>query len=511
MRIPLIPPPGVNSDDTEFSQEMRFSDADNVRFFDGKAETIGGWNKVTGSQMTGVCRNIIAWLDNDGFETLALGTHSKLYALVGGSLADITPSSGFTAGAENGAGGPGFGSGDYGEGDFGEGSLADYFPLTWSLANWGENLLANPRGQSIFLWQNDTGTPAAVISNAPDNVTAMMVTPERQVLALGCNEEGSGTFNPRCIRGSDIEDNTDWTTTASNNAFEHILEATGGARIVTGRMIGPYVAIWTDFGLWIGQFIGDPGQTYRFDLVATGCGLIGPNAVAIHSQRAWWWTPDRQCYTWSPGESPQLVGCPIQSDFANNIATGQFEKIAAGTISKFEEIWWFYPDGRDGLECSRYVQINTQAPADQPLAWSRGTLARSALVESGLLRFSVMASPDGYIYSHEDGNSADGGAISWSATIALPQIDEGGRFVMLKGIEPDFDRQQGAVSLSFSLRKYPQGSSNEKGPFTLTPMTVRKHFTMSGRSGEITFTGNSAPSYVRFGKPILLAEPMGAE
>jgi hypothetical protein len=511
VRLAIAPPPGVVSDDTAFSLEMRASDANNMRWVNGSAQTVGGWNKIVGSQMSGVCRNTLAWLDNSGFENIGLGTHTNLYALVGGLLANITPLSDFTAGAENGAGGPGYGSGDYGEGDFGEGSGLDYFPLTWSLANWGENMLANPRQQSIFVWENDTSTEAARIANAPDNVMAMLVTPERQVLALGCNEEVSGTFNPRCIRGCDIEDYDDWTTAPDNNAFEHILEASGGARIITGRMVGPYVVVWTDFGLFLGQFLGDPGQTYRFDLIATNCGLIGPNAVVIQSQRAWWWTPDHQCYTWSPGEMPAPVTCPIREDFRTNISTGQFEKIAGVPIGKYGEIWWLYPDARDGLECSRYLILGTQVSYNQSFWWSRGHMDRSAAIDAGPLRFPIMASPTGYVYSHEDGNTADGGALAWSLTIALPTIDQGGQFVMIKGIEPDFQEQTGPVSVAFSLKKYPQSTAYQKGPYMLTAGAVRKHFTCTGRSAVMEFSGDSAPNYVRFGKPVLLVEPMGGE
>jgi hypothetical protein len=122
-----------------------------------------------------------------------------------------------------------------------------------------------------------------------------------------------------------------------------------------------------------------------------------------------------------------------------------------------------------------------------------------------------MVSPDGYIYSHEDGNSADGGALEWSLTIALPQLDDGGAFVMIKGIEPDFEDQIGQISVSFNVKKYPQSTAYAKGPFVLGVGALRKHFTLSGRSGDLTFTGNSAPSYGRFGKPVLLVVPLGGE
>lgn len=509
IRIAIEPPPGLNSDDTKFSQQMRFTDADNVRWHNGKAQPIGGWIKEFADQLSGVCRNILAWRDLDASVNIALGTHTKLYIHLSGTLYDITPA-GLAAGAEDSALGPGYGTGAYGVGDYGEGDMSGYFARTWSLQNWGENLLANPRGGTIYVWDNNTANDATAITNAPDNVTAILVTPERQVLALGCNEEVSTTFNSLCIRGCALGDYDDWATslTGATWAFEHILEPAGGGRIVTGRMVGPYVAVWTDQGLFMGEFVADNLTAYRFDLVATNCGLAGPNAVQVVNKRAWWMTPEYLIYTWAPGEAPSLVSCPIRDDFKDNVAQGQGDKIVAVSIGQFGEVWWFYPDARDGDENSRYVSLNI---AGANLLWSRGTLARTAATDAGSTPNPLFVSYDGYVYSHESGQDANGSALSWSLTISLPYLDEGGRFVLLKGLEPDIKDQVGAVSVSFELRKYAQSDSVSKGPYALSPSASKKDFLMSGRVADMTFSGNSAPTFARFGKPVLIGEITGRE
>lgn len=509
MRIPLLPPPGINSNDTSFSIPSLCVDGDNVRWVDGKPQTIGGWTKYIGTQMTGICRNILSWYDLNGSLNIAFGTNSKLYVYRDGAVYDITPA-GLAAGPVDGAGGSGFGAGDYGEGDYGEGSPSEYYPRTWSLDTWGQNLIASPRGGTIYVWENNTGSVATEITQAPDNCTAVIVTPERQILAIGCNEEVSTTFNSRCVRGCDIGDYTSWTTTSSNNVFEHILEGNGG-NCVAGRMVGQYVGIWTDRGLFMGDFLGDPAQTYRFDQQTGSAGLCGPNAVQVYNKRAWWITRDYQFFSWAPGEPPQIVSCPIRDDFKDNVTSGQFEKIAATSISQYGEIWWFYPDARDGRECSRYISLNTAVALDSPLIWSRGTLARTAGADSGPTRHPIFVSDDSYIYSHEDGADANGGAIAWSITIQLAYLDEGGRFVVIKGIEPDFKSQVGGVSLSLALRKYPQSPARSKGPYALGPSKTFKPFLASGRVAELTFSGNSAPTFAGFGKPVLIAEPTSQE
>lgn len=495
MRAPFAPPPGIVSDDTTFATKGRWADGNNMRPWRGSMQTIGGWNMLT-SGLSGVCRNVLAWSDNAGSLNIAFGTHTKLYVRLNGVDNDITPTSGFSAGSEHGAGGPGYGAGTYGSGPYGEGDVSDYFPLTWSLSNWGENLLASPRNQSLFAWENNPASKATLVANAPDNISFMLVA-RRQVIALGCNEELSGDFNPLCIRGSDFEDYTDWTTTAANNAFEYILNGSG--RIVAGAAIGDYIAVWTDNGLYLGQDVGSTTVAYRFDRVAESCGLIGPNAVKVLNQTAYWITPDYQFYVWQPGSQPQLMPCPIRSDFKDNVSPTQFEKICATSVGQYGEVWWFYPDSRDGIENSRYIAVST---AGQTLEWFKGRVARSACTDAGPARYPLFVTPDGYAYWHEEGQTANGGVLDWSITSADQYIDEAGRFMMIRGIWGDFENQLGPVSLSLTLRKYPQAATTySKGPYSLTVGQDKRDFMASCRVISATFSGNSSPAFVRFGKP----------
>lgn len=71
-----------------------------------------------------------------------------------------TPAGGFVdfvvtldAGLTDGTGGSGYGTGPYGEGTYGSPSAGQFFPRTWTMGNWGENLVACPRGSGIFEWQ----------------------------------------------------------------------------------------------------------------------------------------------------------------------------------------------------------------------------------------------------------------------------------------------------------------------------------------------------------------------
>jgi len=496
MRVPLDIPPGINSDDTAFASSPAWVDGSNVRFRLGRAQTIGGWESLVSTALTGVCRSAFPWTDNVATLNIAFGTHSKLELFQGGALYDLTPASGFTAGAVDGSGSAGFGTGAYGIGGYGSPSATDYFPLTWSLAAWGQKLLACPRNQTIFEWSNNTASKAAAVTNAPANVTYMLVAPTRQVFALGCNQESGGVFNPTCIRHCSVGDNTDWTTTSSSasTAREYVLP--GGGRIVAGRIVGRSILVWTSHGLFLGTYYGQIGKVWSFDKVGDKCGLAGPNAAVIVGSTAFWVSPDRQFHSYVLGGSVNSVDCPIREAFADNLAASQADKIVASSTAEFNEIRFDYPDARDGYENSRYLALAVAGP--DAGAWYTGQMARTAMVDAGPSSYPCGVTVDGMVYWHERGTSADGSPLTWfieSADIFLDQ----NKVALVKGVWPDIASQMGPVYLDVSSRMYPQGDATAYPQITLTPSQDKADFKASGRLFRFRISGNSSPSQARLG------------
>lgn len=83
--------PGVVKDDADYSTEGRFTDTQLVRFYRGQPQRMGGWTPMLSETFEGKCRGLFAWQTTRGQRRLALGTHTKLYAVAGGSFADVTP------------------------------------------------------------------------------------------------------------------------------------------------------------------------------------------------------------------------------------------------------------------------------------------------------------------------------------------------------------------------------------------------------------------------------------
>jgi hypothetical protein len=423
-------------------------------------------------------------------------------AAVGGGAAATSLSllPGFTAGQIDGTGGAGYGTGAYGVGTYGTPSVVDYFPLTWSQGNWGGFLLANPRNQTIFLWQGVAPGMAAALPNAPANVTYMLSLPQRQVMALGCNESVSGTFNPLCIRWSDIEDYTDWTEASNNNAGEWVLES--GGRIVCGRIIGDYVLVWTTDGVFLGSFVGAIGQTWKFERIGMHCGSISPGCPVVSSQNVAWISPSRDFWTYTLGGQPTPLHCDVRLMFLGHITSGQDDKIIGASVSTFDELTWFWPDDRDGFEVSRALVVS-------PGGWSRDLLARSAFCDGGPQVYPIGVSPSGYAYWHEKGNSADGGVLSGFLESTIFAIGEAEQEMLVSSIWPDLKSQQGVFNLTLFTRQFPQAQERAHGPWPLTPGLSRKNVRLSGRLGRVRWDWASAPAYARGGRTEFAVDPIG--
>lgn len=83
--------PGVNRDQTDYSNEGGWYECDKIRFRSGYPEKLGGWVKATPRTFIGTCRQMWNWVTTFTDDFLAVGTNDKVYIEVGGYFYDITP------------------------------------------------------------------------------------------------------------------------------------------------------------------------------------------------------------------------------------------------------------------------------------------------------------------------------------------------------------------------------------------------------------------------------------
>tara|TARA_R110000824_G_scaffold40166_1_gene120640 strand:- start:4519 stop:6642 length:2124 start_codon:yes stop_codon:yes gene_type:complete len=236
VKLPLIP--GVFKDETPLSAGRGgfYVDSQWCRAVRGKMETMGGFEKASTDEVSGICRGLHAWHDSSALSYEGIGTHSHLMVYHDGEIYDVTPldswgqltnpfsttdedntvtvahtahgravgdrvdypggptvggldmglaewtvatlpnansytfehtsaatstvsSSGGTVDYEyilaigliDNLGGPGYGVGGYGSGTYGTAaSDVTFYPRVWTMDNWGNNLIACPRGGKIY-------------------------------------------------------------------------------------------------------------------------------------------------------------------------------------------------------------------------------------------------------------------------------------------------------------------------------------------------------------------------
>jgi hypothetical protein len=83
--------PGVNRENTRYTNENGWYESDKIRFRQGTPEKIGGWARISANTFIGVCRSLWNWVTLAGLNLMGVGTTSKMYIESGGAYYDITP------------------------------------------------------------------------------------------------------------------------------------------------------------------------------------------------------------------------------------------------------------------------------------------------------------------------------------------------------------------------------------------------------------------------------------
>lgn len=428
-------------------------------------------------------------------------TNASTIAVQHGTAATSTASGGgsavatyYVAGNEHGIGGLGFGVGQFSTGYFGLAATGyGLSPLTYTLDLWGQDLLANPRGSGIYA--SDGSAIATAVTNAPTQNTCIFVTQERSLVSCGNNGVGgAGTFDPRNVRWTKLGDRTSWAASATVSAGNTTISQ--GSRIVRGLPGVGQNYIWTLDGMWTMTYIPDPTIVYRLDRVGfDNCGLIGPNAVGMLQGIPYWMAPGQgEFYTYQNGVIP--LDCTVRRDIADNLSRAQHDKISCLTIAAYNEVWWLFPDKRDGNECSRYVIYNTLERT-----WATGKFDRTSGCDSGIFPYPLLVSNDGYIYFHEKGNSAAGAPLSWSLTAAPFDPGDGQRTSKIVRIRDEPEDLQGGYTVSVTSRKNRDGSKKTRtaGPYNFVSNSGSRAVRAWGDDHAFVFEGSDSPSFYRMG------------
>ena len=337
--------------------------------------------------------------------------------------------------------GGGWGSGPWNSGTWGTSSgdtLTNTLRL-WSLDNFGEDLVLNPRLGSIYLWDatNETNralelTDISGNDNPPTECLQIVVsTQDRHVLAIGCNPFGESNIDLMQIRWCTQENVLDWTPKTTNTAGD--LRLSVGSEIIGALRGRQEVAIWTDAALYSVQFVGAP-FIFKANLITDGVSLISQNA-AISANNVIFFMDRRNFYVYSG--SAKVLPCSVRAYVFDNLNQIQANQIVAFANTGFNEVGWFYPTG-DSTVLNAMVVYNYVENH-----WTIADLARDFWDDAGASSDNPIAvkttNDSGLIFEHEVGFDDDGSALTAFIETADFDIDDGDHFAFVRRLLPDCD------------------------------------------------------------------------
>jgi hypothetical protein len=449
--------PGVNIELSPSANPQGWSQSNAIRWRYGMPESLLGFEALCPTPVQGVARAIHFWADLQSVQRFAIGTNTHLYLEEAGVLSDITPATGFVPGMASSGSTP--------------------FSLTvFSLDNFGQDLVACPSGQGIFIWVPPNG-PTILMTEAPAQNNGLVVLDQIQIIfAWGCSPIGSNTGDPMLTRWCDQSDYTDWVASTTNQAGSFRLPH--GSRIIGCLRVPGMLLLWTDIDLWSVQYIGFP-LVFSFQNIGQLCSLIAQKAAAAMGQVVYWMS-DHGFFSLTGG-GPQQIVCPVWDIVYKNLDSANVDKILCGANFHYSEVWWFYPslNGNTG-EIDSYVKLNVQenewdyGPAMPGVA---NVFSRTAWTDANQPGQPITIDLNGLMQQIDMGFTQNGGAaIPASIRAGYADIAEGDQLQSVDQFIPDFlwDGPPGVtptLNVTLYFRAFPGDEPVTMGPFAITPTT----------------------------------------
>ncbi len=395
----------------------------------------------------------------------------------------------------------GYGTGTYGSGTYGTPrSVGAGLPArlrTWSLDNWGEDLVACPSGGALYWWDKTNGPSARaqLVSNAPAYIERILVNPEnRFLIALGCSGL-DGTPDPMRVRWASQEDFNDWVPTDENTAGGKRLDY--GSRLITGLKTRSQILLWTDTQLYLMEYLaGD--LIFGFSPLGT-CSIVGPNAACDANGIAMFMGFD-DFYVFDG--SLHIMPCDVHAEVFGDFDRMQTEKVTCSYYHPKAETRWEYPSDTGTGENDRWVAYNRAGDC-----WYTGQITRTAYHGVSRVITGYMTNPyganNGYLYTHETGNDQVDGTttvLAWhleSYDINFEGLDD---FIRVNGLIPSFYRITGSFNVYLKKKSKPQRAYQTRGPWVCTTTTDIIDAKARGCQIAVRFESGAAVGQdVRFG------------
>tara|TARA_R100000734_G_C3314854_1_gene106581 strand:- start:154 stop:2289 length:2136 start_codon:yes stop_codon:yes gene_type:complete len=434
--------------------------------------------------------------------------------------------------------GYGWGTSTWGTVAWGQGSTSTQVvldPGSWSLDNFGQQLIATIKDGKTFVWDagaaNPLDTRATIMTGAPTASRLTIVSDrDRHVVHFGTETTigNTSTQDPMFIRFSDQENYNVYQPTSVNTAGTFRLDT--GNKIVAAVSGKDYNLILTDTAAYIMQFVGPP-FTFSIRQVGSNCGCIGQHAVVYADGQVFWMGTGGGFFRFDGTVKllPSLVEDFVFTTTGDNVGVNYSsnEIIYASHNSLFNEIVWFYPAGKPlanpATQNNRSVVYNYVENV-----WSIMTLARSTYHDASTYdlpyatEYTSTATPTvtnisgatntfgaSKYFAQEtgtniidlDGTETPIAAFIQSGDFDLPTEGDGQFLLRISRFLPDFKNLQGNAIVTIGLKDFPidANASSQLGPFTINSSTQKIDTRARGRLANLKVENTHNDETWRFG------------
>lgn len=461
---------------------------------------------VTGGLDLNDDQTITVIIDADHYQFEASGPANA--TISGGGVAVVAQYD-ITSGNVDSVLGAGWGAGGWGVGPWGTPRVSGFLQLAriWSLANWGEDMVASPIDRPIYIWlaSGGTGTRAFLIPAAPAQNRRVLISDQIRIMISFGSHDGTDP-DPMLIRWCDSEDYTDWTPSPTNLAGDKRLDH--GSEIITAVLTRGEFAVFTNKTIYAMALSGD-NNVFSFDPKGETTGLVGPNAACdvngVVYAMGW-----GQFYTYD-GEIKTLP-CDVHSRIFDDFNVTQAAKIFIARNKVKSEIIIFYCSAAS-TEIDKCAGYNY---ADQN--WWLGDVARTAWTDENpffaipLATRIAVDTEDSQLMLQENGNNDDTAPLSYfletydievsgSNNVISGAVTGAGEFIeKVTRIFPDFVSLEGNHKVTLKGKKYSTDRKYMvKGPRQLVPYQKRVDMHMRARQMAVRIESDELDTKIEIG------------
>ncbi len=406
-------------------------------------------------------------------------------------------------------------------------------PGSWSLDNFGQQLIATIKDGKTWVWDAGLSNPLerrAVIMTGAPTASRLTITSDRDrhVIHFGTETTiGDGaTQDPMFIRFSDQENYNVYNPTSVNTAGTFRLDT--GNKIVAAVSGKDYNLILTDQAAYVMQFVGPP-FTFSIRQVGSNCGCIGQHAAVYADGQVFWMGNAGGFFKFDGTVKllPSLIEDFVFTTSGNNIGVNYSsnEIIYASHNSLFNEINWFYPAGKPLTTPS--LQNNRSAVYNYvENTWATMTLSRSTYADASTYavpyatEYVTTDTPNtsnlfgatntfgaSTYYAHEvgvdkidlSGNSSAIPAFVLSGDFDLPNEGDGQFLLRVSRFFPDFKNLVGEAKVTLNTKDFPISTNTTTAEFLVQTTTSKKDTRVRGRLANIKIENLDKDQSWRFG------------